>query len=171
MSSSQILYAINKNKVQAPVSQTLESAIQRINHFSVDKYKVTNCAIHCWIEICRVDTLSIRYRCNATYTLVGNSTQECNDGRWTNSTPSCNGWQCSYIKIADLLVVFFKNWQADVVTWEIRVTSKDILPKKSLQNDFSQLKLWLLLLSSRDIPFNEISNLRLIFSQLKDHHW
>ena len=55
MSSSQILYAINKNKVRAPVAQTLESAIQRINHFSVDKYKVTNCAIH-WIEICRVDT-------------------------------------------------------------------------------------------------------------------
>ena len=57
-------------------------------------------------------------------------------------------WQCSYIKIADLLVVFFKNWQADVVTWEIRVTSKDILPKKSSQNDFSQLTLWLLSLSS-----------------------
>ena len=43
MSSSQILYAINKNKLQAPVAQTLESAIQRINHSSVDKYKVTNC--------------------------------------------------------------------------------------------------------------------------------
>ena len=56
MSSSQILYAINKNKVQALVAQTLESAIQWINHFSVDKYKVTNCAIH-WIEICRVDTV------------------------------------------------------------------------------------------------------------------
>ena len=72
-------------------------------------------------------------------------------------------WQCSYIKIADLLVVFFKNWQADVVTWEIRVTSKDILPNKSSQNDFSQLTLWLLSLSSRHKPFNENSNL-LFFS-------
>ena len=45
-------------------------------------------------------------------------------------------WQCSYIKIADLLVVFFKNWQADVVTWEIRVTSKDILPKKKFTKRF-----------------------------------
>ena len=50
------LYAINKNKIQAPVAQTLESAIQRINHSSVDKYKVTNSDIH-WIEICRVDTV------------------------------------------------------------------------------------------------------------------
>ena len=71
-------------------------------------------------------------------------------------------WQSYYLKIADLLVVFFKNWQAGV-TWEIRVTSKDILSKKSSQNDFLQLTLWLLSLSSRDIPFNEIPNLRLIF--------
>ena len=46
-----------KNKIQAPVAQTLESAIQRINHSSVDKYKVTNSGIH-WIEIFRVDTVN-----------------------------------------------------------------------------------------------------------------
>lgn len=31
----------------------------------------------------------ISYGCNATYALVGDSTQECNDGRWTNPRPSC----------------------------------------------------------------------------------
>ena len=61
MSSSQILYAINKNKVQAPVAQTLESAIQRINHFSVDKCKVTNCAIHS-TNLYPVDTVIHRLR-------------------------------------------------------------------------------------------------------------
>ena len=71
-------------------------------------------------------------------------------------------WQSYYLKTPDLLLVFFKNWQADV-TWEIRVTSKDILSKKSSQNDFLQLTLWLLSLSSRDIPFNKKPNLRLIF--------
>ena len=33
----------------------------------------------------------IRYGCNATYTLEGNSAQECNDGRWNNPRPSCKG--------------------------------------------------------------------------------
>ena len=33
----------------------------------------------------------ISYGCNATYALVGDSTQECNDGRWTNPRPSCKG--------------------------------------------------------------------------------
>ncbi|CAH3171209.1 unnamed protein product, partial [Porites evermanni] len=33
----------------------------------------------------------ISYGCNATYALVGDSTQECNDGRWNNPRPSCKG--------------------------------------------------------------------------------
>ena len=40
-------------KVQAPVVQTLDSAIQQINHYSVDENEVSNCAIH-WIEIYRL---------------------------------------------------------------------------------------------------------------------
>ena len=35
---------------QAPVVQKLDSAIHRINHYSVDKYRENNYAIH-WIEI------------------------------------------------------------------------------------------------------------------------
>ena len=36
--------------VLAPVVQTLDRAIQRINHYSAEKYWDTNRAIH-WIEI------------------------------------------------------------------------------------------------------------------------
>ena len=42
------------NKVQAPVVQTLDSAIKPINHYSVAEYEVSNCAVH-WIEIHRLD--------------------------------------------------------------------------------------------------------------------
>ena len=99
----------------------------------------------------------IRYGCNATYTLVGNSTQECNDGRWTNSTPSCKG----------LTVLLPKNcWPSCRVF--LKLTSwccnlRNFLSKKRSQNDFSQLTLWLLSLSPRDLPLSEIPNLRLIF--------
>ncbi|XP_015754423.1 PREDICTED: sushi, von Willebrand factor type A, EGF and pentraxin domain-containing protein 1-like [Acropora digitifera] len=33
--------------------------------------------------------LQIVYRCNEQYTLIGSATQRCNNGRWTNSRPSC----------------------------------------------------------------------------------
>ncbi|XP_044173272.1 uncharacterized protein LOC114977789 [Acropora millepora] len=33
--------------------------------------------------------LQIVYRCNEHYTLIGSATQRCNNGRWTNSRPSC----------------------------------------------------------------------------------
>ncbi|XP_067016833.1 sushi, von Willebrand factor type A, EGF and pentraxin domain-containing protein 1-like isoform X2 [Acropora muricata] len=34
--------------------------------------------------------VQIVYRCNEHYTLIGSATQRCNNGRWTNSRPSCN---------------------------------------------------------------------------------
>ncbi|XP_074621721.1 CUB and sushi domain-containing protein 3-like isoform X3 [Acropora palmata] len=33
--------------------------------------------------------VQITYRCNENYTLIGSATQECNNGHWTNSRPSC----------------------------------------------------------------------------------
>ena len=41
--------------VQAPVVQTLDSAIHRINHYQRISIMETNCAIH-WIEIYPVDS-------------------------------------------------------------------------------------------------------------------
>jgi len=35
--------------------------------------------------------VQITYRCNENYTLIGSATQECNNGHWTNSRPSCKG--------------------------------------------------------------------------------
>ncbi|XP_067016838.1 sushi, von Willebrand factor type A, EGF and pentraxin domain-containing protein 1-like isoform X2 [Acropora muricata] len=35
--------------------------------------------------------VQIVYRCNEQYTLIGSATQECNNGQWTNSRPSCKG--------------------------------------------------------------------------------
>ena len=46
---------VEANK-QAPVEQTLDSAINRINHYPVDKYLgKPSCIIH-WIEMYAVDT-------------------------------------------------------------------------------------------------------------------
>ena len=33
----------------------------------------------------------INYGCIGGYTLVGNGTQECSDGQWTNPIPACKG--------------------------------------------------------------------------------
>ena len=85
----------------------------------------------------------IRYGCNATYTLVGNSTQECNDGRWTNSTPSCKG----------LTVLLPKNcWPSCHIFLKLKswcCNLRNFLSKKRSQNDFWQLTLWLLSMKSQ----------------------
>ena len=33
----------------------------------------------------------ITYDCFASYTMEGSSTQECDNGRWTNDVPKCKG--------------------------------------------------------------------------------
>ncbi|XP_067016844.1 CUB and sushi domain-containing protein 1-like isoform X2 [Acropora muricata] len=35
--------------------------------------------------------VQIVYRCNEHYTLIGSATQECSNGQWTNTRPSCKG--------------------------------------------------------------------------------
>ena len=57
---------------------------------------------------------------------------------------------------------FLKNWQADVVIWEIRVTSKNILPAKSSQ------MIAVAELERYTLQWNLKSTID--FSELKDHH-